>query len=289
MWGCALLLTGDLAEARRQATEAMAIADETGQPGLRALAHAFAADVADALGDHEEAALLTQALSELGQQAGWPDAMLWYVSGMAMRWTFEGQPEVFAAVATQTIIQYPRLVVGQACRALALALTGESEELAGLLSRLPAFLPGVPVDFTWLCTHAFFALAQGFGVEDPEAAAATYERLRPYRSLHAAGGISLYLGPVEMALAVAARVMGDLDGAVAHHEAAAATIVACGAARARALNGYQWAVTLLARDHAGDRRRALGMAEETLAYCRAKGYATFTGLTEEVLAAIGTA
>jgi class 3 adenylate cyclase len=40
------------------------------------------------------------------------------------------------------------------------------------------------------------------------------------------------------------------------HEAAAATIETCGAARARALNGYQWAVTLLARDAPGDRRRA---------------------------------
>ena len=48
-----------------------------------------------------------------------------------------------------------------------------------------------------------------------------------------------------MALAIAARVMGDIESALAHHEAAAATIEACGAARARALNGYQWAGTLL--------------------------------------------
>jgi hypothetical protein len=85
-------------------------------------------------------------------------------------------------------------------------------------------------------------------------------------------------------LAVLARVLGDVDGALAHHKAAAATIETNGAARARTLNGYQWARTLLARNAPGDRHRALATAEETLRYCREKGYTTFVTKTEELLA-----
>lgn len=84
------------------------------------------------------------------------------------------------------------------------------------------------------------------------------------------------------------RAAGDADVALAHHQAAAAVIDACGAARARALNGYQWARTLLARDAPGNRQRALAMAEETLGYCRAKGYTTFVTKTEELLAKLLT-
>jgi hypothetical protein len=36
----------------------------------------------------------------------------------------------------------------------------------------------------------------------------------------------------------------------------------------------------------GDRQRAIDTAEETLAYCRAKGYATFVTKTEELLATL---
>jgi class 3 adenylate cyclase len=274
------LLIGDLDDVRRSTAEAMAIADETGQPALRSLAHFAHAGAVDAVGDHGEAERLTQAALDLGQQAAMPDATMWHGARMWLHWTFEGQPEIAAAAAAEGFAEYPRLA-WEGAWALDLALIGRGEELAGFLARLPAVLPG----YFWLMTQSCFAAAQGFGVENPEAAAASYELLLPYRALHAAYGIG-YIGPVEMALAVAARVLGDTDGALAHHEAAAATIEACGAARARALNGYQWARTLLARDAPGDRQRATEMAEETLAYCRVKGYTTFVEKTEELLASI---
>jgi hypothetical protein len=274
----------DDGQGRRRTAEGMAIADETGQPGLRSLASFYHAAAVDALGDHHEAARLTQAAFDLGQEAGYADALNWYGARMWLHWTFEGQAEVAAAGAAMGFAEYPRLVIWQAAWALDLALTGQSAELASLLTGIPS-APPIPMDVLWLATHSFFAAAQGFGVEHPGAAAAVYDRLLPYRTLHAAYGIG-YLGPVEMALAVLARVLGDIDGALAHHQAAAATIEACGAARARAFNGYQWAATLLARDGPGDRQRATEMVEETLLYCRTKGYATFTGKAEELLATI---
>jgi hypothetical protein len=277
----ALLLTGDLGEARRRGMEAMAIADESGEPGLRLVAHSYYAGAVDALGDHDEAERLTQAIIELGQEAGWPDAVMWYGGRMRLHWTFGGQPEVAAAMAAAAFAAFPKLVNLHAAWALELALTGRDEELADSLAGLSAVLDGVPVDLFWPITHFYFAVALGFGVEDREAAAALYDLLLPYRHLHGAYGIG-YMGPIEVALAVAARVRGDPDAALAHHEAAAAIIEACGATRARALNGYQWVVTLLARDAPGDRQQAAELRGQTLEWCRARGYLTFERKLEEL-------
>jgi DNA-binding SARP family transcriptional activator len=280
-----LIGAGALAEARRRAAEAMDIADDSGQPGLRSLVHSYYATPVDALGDHEEAGRLTQVGFELGQAAGLPDAMLFYAGRMLEHWVFEGQLETLITVTTQIVAQRPRVIFGRSISALGFALSGRDEELEDFLAGLPFFLPTVPRDMFWLANHYLCAAAMGFGVEDPEAAAALYDLLLPYRSLHAAFSVG-YLGPNEVPLAVLARVLGDPGAALGHHEAAAATIEACGAARARALNGYQWARTLLARDAPGDRGRAVEMAEETLAYCRTKGYTTFVTKTEELLATI---
>jgi class 3 adenylate cyclase/tetratricopeptide (TPR) repeat protein len=277
----ALLEAGDLRGAHRQVSEAMAIADETGQPGLRSLAHSYYAAALDVLGEHDEGARLTQAAFDLGQQAAMPDAANFYGAAMWVHWIYEDQLEVAAVVASQAFTEYPTLVAWQGAWALARVLAGRGEEVADVLARVPA----VPVDMFWLITQAFFAAAQGFGVEKPETARPAYELLLPYRSLHAAYGIG-YLGPIEMVLGILARVLGDTDRAVAHHEAAAAIIEACGAARARAFNGYQWGRALLARDAPGDRKRATDLLEETLAYCRAKGYTTFVSKAEELLATV---
>ena len=279
VWAYALLEAGDLRGAHRQVSEAMVIADETGQPGLRSLVHSYYAATVDVLGEHDEGARLTQAAFDLGQQAAMPDAANFYGAAMWVHWIYEDQLEVAAVVATQAFTEYPTLVAWQGAWALARVLAGRDEEVADVLARVPA----VPVDLFWVITQSFFAAAQGFGVEKPETAGRAYELLLPYRSMHAAYGIG-YLGPVEMVLGILARVLGDTDSALAHHEAAAATIEACGAARARAFNGYQWAVTLLARDAPGDRRRGIEMAQETLAYCRTKGYTTFVRKAEELLA-----
>jgi hypothetical protein len=142
------------------------------------------------------------------------------------------------------------------------------------------------MDFLWLYAPFTFAFAMGFGMEDPAAAAAINERLLPYRSLHAAAGCCSYFSPIEVALAITARAMGDLEASLAHHEAAAAIIETCGAARARALNDYQQARTLLVRDASGDRERAAEILEETLAYCRSRGYGFFVAKCEELLATI---
>jgi len=263
----------------------MDIADETGQPGLRSLAHFLGASAIDALGDHEAAAGLTQFGFELGQQAGWPDAAQWYSARMWLHLAFEGQQEVASAVAAEACAQYPQVIAWQGAWSLCLAFSSQNQQLSRLLAGLPAVLPTIPVDLFWLTAHGCFATAHGFGFQGPAAATVAYPLLLPYRSLHVTWGVG-YLGPVEGALALLARQMGANETAIAHHEAAALTIDNCEAARARALNGYQWARTLLSRNAPGDRRRAIEIAHATLDYCRLKGYATFVDKTEELLTTI---
>jgi len=276
---------GALVEARQQMAETMAIADDTGRPGLRSLTAFFYAAAIDALGEHQDALRLTQAAFELGQQAAWPDAMVFYAGRMVEHWLYEGPLDMAVTIGRQVAAQNPGLWLGQSAAALALAIGGQDDELADFLGKLAAVLPTISVGPYWLAAHFLLAAAQGFGTEDRQSAAALYDLLMPYRALHAAFGAS-YLGPIEVPLAVGARVKGDIEAALVHHEAAAVTIDACGAARARALNGYQWARTLLARGAPGDRQRAREIAEETLAYCTTKGYATFVTKTEELLAAM---
>jgi hypothetical protein len=265
-------------------TEALAIAEESGQPGLRSRSMFDFAGTLDALGHHDEAARLTQEAFELGQQAGWTDALQFYGGRMGVHWIFESQADTVVAMAGQAAARSPRLVAWRAATALGLALAGRHDELAAFLSDLPGLLDQIPVDHFWLPAHFLFAMALGFGPAGVAGAGELYELLLPYRDLHASYGIG-YWGPVEVALAVAARVMGDVDTALAHHERAAAAIEACGAARPVALNGCQRVATLLARDAPGDRERALELADATLAYCNTKGYTTFVARTEELIAA----
>jgi hypothetical protein len=286
-WVAALFQAGSLRQAREATSEAMAIGEETGHPGLRSTLQTMHAAAIDALGEHVKAAQLTQAAFELGQAAGHPDAPMWYGGRMILHWTYEGQADLGATVGAQASSDYPRMMVLRSGWVLDRALTGHTEDVADAFAGLSDTLSAASVDMFWVATHFQFAVAMGFGVEDRAAAVLLYDRLLPYRTLHAAYNIG-YWGPVEIALGVLARVLGDTDLALAHHEAAAAVIEGCGAARARALNGYQWALTLHARGTLGERQRGHQLLEETLTYARAQGYATFEEKAEQALAELGS-
>jgi hypothetical protein len=221
------------------------------QPGLRCIAHAFYGGILDALGEHEEAQRITEGVAEFGQQAGWVDAVLWYFGMMFLPWLFAGQSEILAALTPHVLAEYPRVALLQLALDPALrAVNGDGdEELADFLAKVPSVLPTVPMDFLWLYAPFTFAFAMGFGMEDSAAAAAINERLLPYRSLHGAAGCCSYFSPIEVALAITARAMGDLD-----------------------------------TDAPGDRQQAAALLQETLEYSRTKGYTFFVEKCEELLA-----
>ena len=285
--GHALFLTGELDRALPLAGEGMAIADETGEPGLRCIAHCFYGAALEAVGEHDEGRRLIDAFPGLGLQAGWPDVMVWYLPPMAVDAIWRGRKDVLEGLPgllPALVAEYPAfsVLIHVVEPFFLAALDHRAEELAVCLAAVPPFLPALPVDWLWLLGQSFLTLGMSFGVEDRTAAALVYENLLPYRSLHGAGGCTVYLFPIEAALAITARVMGDPDKALAHHEAAATAIEACGGARARALNGYQWARTLLARNAPGDRRQATALLQETLEYSRTKGYTFLVEKCEEL-------
>jgi hypothetical protein len=287
LWAAVQHAAGHLNAARNSSTAAVVIAEETGHPGLQAIVQMFHAAALDALGDHAEAAALTQSAAHLGQEAGFPDALMWYAARMSLHWLWEGQPHLAADLAAQGLAEYPRMVGWYATQMVGQALAGRTAELADSCGRLNEILDILPVDVNWIASHFAAAVAMGFGVYDATAASTLYDRLLPYRDLHGTYLIG-YAAPVEVALGVLARVLGNADTAVAHHDAAAATIQAVGAPpRAQTLNGYLHAQALLARGHPGDIGRAILLLHDTSALARLKGYATFEQHAVQALAAVG--
>lgn len=218
---------------------------------------------------------------QLGQQTGNPDALMWYGGQMCLRTLFEDQLDVATAISGQAITQFPRMAIWQGAHAVGLALGGRTEEVEGVLAGLPARLDDATQDWFWICALLFFGIALAHA-DDREATVAVYDRLLTYRDLHGSYIIG-YVGPVEVALGALAGRLGRLDLAVDHHSRAAGTIDRIGAARARAMNGYYWAVALLARGSTGDRERAHQLLRETVAYCRDRGYAAYQRLAEHLL------
>jgi hypothetical protein len=134
----------------------------------------------------------------------------------------------------------------------------------------------------WLVSHFYTAIALRSGTPDRALARTIYERLLPYRTLHATYGLG-YLGPVETALGACARTLGDVHAADTHHDAAAKSIERSGAVRARALNGYLWAVALLDHDTPEARGRAVELLNDTRKACEARGYATLQQKVDQLL------
>jgi class 3 adenylate cyclase len=274
---------GKLAESRRMSAEALTIADDTAQPSLRAYARFLHGATIDALGEHGEGATLAQSALDLGQEAGMPDALMWYAGRMWLHWTFEGQAETAAAVAAQAYAEYPLMVGWQAGRAFSLSLAGRDDELTPVIASLADILPGAVVDMFWLVSHFYTALVLSARNEDQALARLIYERLLPYRPLHATYLVG-YLGPVEIALGACARILGNIDTALAHHDAAAAMIEACGATRARALNSYLWALAFLDDSTPEARDRGVELLHEAQKQSETYGYATLQHAVERALA-----
>jgi hypothetical protein len=212
-----------------------------------------------------------------------PDALMWYAGRMWLHWTFEGQAAAASAVAAQAYAEYPLMAGWITARALTLRLAGHDDELTEVTAGLPDILSTAMFDMFWLVSHFYTATALRSGARDRALAQMIYERLLPYRTLHATYGIG-YLGPVETALGACARTLGDVHAADAHHDAAAAAIERCGAVRARALNGYLWALALLDHDTPEARGRALELLNETRKASEAHGYVTLQQQADHLLA-----
>jgi hypothetical protein len=110
--------------------------------------------------------------------------MVFYAARMIEHWLYEGPLDTAVIVSGQIIAQNPKLVLARGTRAVAFALAGQDEELAGVLAEFRPMLGRVPKDHFWLSTLFLFSVAQGFGLEDPKSAGDLYRLLHPYGALH---------------------------------------------------------------------------------------------------------
>jgi tetratricopeptide (TPR) repeat protein len=141
----------------------------------------------------------------------------------------------------------------------------------------------MPKDTTWLGAMAMLAeVCAELG--DAERASTLYERLLPFRELHAAVGIGAFtLGSIERFLALLSFARGDYETAISHFEAA---LKSNGRASARLFVAYtkhDYSRLLRRRDEYGDRERADALLESSAESARACGSTCLQRRIEQTL------
>jgi len=122
----------------------------------------------------------------------------------------------------------PSIVAWHAAMALAAAAAGDRDRAAAEFDIAAADdFAALALDYTWTGAMASLCSAAAM-IDDADRAAATLHRLRPY-----AGRLSWVgtctLGPIDLALAVAARASGDTEAAGGWFESASNTCIRLGA------------------------------------------------------------
>ena len=148
--------------------------------------------------------------------------------------------------------------------ALCLAELGRRDEAAAELERLAGDdFASLPRDGGWMATMVLLTEVCVF-LRDRDRAAALYRLLVPYAARNATLDVHVCYGSVAHYLGMLAETMGDHDRAAADYEAALQFNLEMGASVWVAHTRYHYAVTLLARNHPGDRDKAAALAAAAL-------------------------
>jgi DNA-binding CsgD family transcriptional regulator/tetratricopeptide (TPR) repeat protein len=146
---------------------------------------------------------------------------------------------------------------------------GEREQAAAWLDRLRPRLADLPRDLLWLPVLVMVGEA-GARLGDLAVAERCYELLVPHRACHA-NAVTAVQGSASRVLGVITHALGDLDAADRHLTEAAGLEEHTGALPLLALVRLDHAHALAARGRAGDRDRALAMAEQAGSAARRLG------------------
>jgi ATP/maltotriose-dependent transcriptional regulator MalT len=173
-------------------------------------------------------------------------------------------------------------------RALLLLDAGDREGAAAEHRRLS---PAGSWDPPWFLARVGFAMrvlvAAGLG--DVEEVAVVHDRLAGERGRHVTGvgGTAVYLGPVELYLGIAARVLGRLDAAAADLAHAAAVADRSGARPYAVEARCELGAALAQRAGPGDLDRARAELAACLAAAEELGMAPFARRAGRLLAGLG--
>lgn len=163
------------------------------------------------------------------------------------------------------------LPVATASTSLFWARLGDREQAAAWLDRFRPRLADLPRDLLWLPVLVMAGEAAA-KLGDLGVAGHCYELLVPHRGCHA-NAMTAAQGTVSRALGVIAHARGDLDAADRHLTEATALEERAGVLPFLALARLDHAHLLAARGRAGDRDRALALAEQAGSAARRLGLA----------------
>jgi len=264
---------------------AVRVADEVGEPGLRWMATAFDTCRVALTGNLE--AVERQAIEafELGQQSGQPDAAEWFGAHLMTVRLDQGRfGEVIDAMLAYCKM-YPDAPTWKATTALGLLDLGRTEEAATLLDEVATDgFAAVPYDYFWtvtVCNAAQVAVALGRRAD----AEVAFHLLAPYADRLSNFGI----GPMSAVARVLGQIdtlLGRFDKAGPRFEQAVELHQGLGHDQYAAYSRLDWAAMLLQRDGDGDRGRARDLATHALEMSQRRGYAKAERLAREVLAAV---
>jgi hypothetical protein len=220
-------------------------------------------------GDFAGAEPALEACFELGVEVGDADALAYYGSQLfALRW-MQGRGEEVLDAAFDTAAS-PTLTPGNhaftAAAACLAAEAGDEVRAWAALDRLHAGgIAAIPPSSAWLATLAI-AMEAAHLLGDEKTAVEVAARLAPYGGLPVMGSIAVVcLGSCHRALGLAARVLGDLDGAASELSAAVVHSERLGNRPMAAMSRADLAGVLLDRDAPGDRDLAVDHLREAVA------------------------
>jgi class 3 adenylate cyclase len=262
---------GEFARADAANERAQAIAEQTRQPRHRWTAGYAAAELRCMRGELEAAERLAEQALQIGQDAGEPDAAMFYGATIATIRFYQGRAAEVIGLIEQTAANYPGLPAWEAALGRAYCFTERRTEAAEVLARAAAkrfeHVRYDPARISTLALYADVAAETG----SVEAAAMLYGLLEPYADQFVWNGVGGY-GHARMYLALLATTLGR------HEQADAQFGFACDFHHEHGLRLWEarselgWAEALADR---GERERAREHAARAVELARQHGYGAF--------------
>jgi tetratricopeptide (TPR) repeat protein len=247
------------------------LADELRQPGHEWHARSHRTMVALMEGRFAAAEPLIRETRLVGERAeGWNAAVSERLQLFTLRHA-QGRLSELETLLARSVHEFPALLRFRCALAHAYAAIGNQQAARAALDDVLARDPEHHyVDAEWLFTMCLLPDVCR-ALDDTEAAATVYRLLLPWADLYAEAPVEASFGAVARALGVAATVLGDLDSATQHLEAAVETERRMRARPWIALAQHDLGAALLARAGRGDHAEAVSLLGEAAREFQALG------------------
>jgi hypothetical protein len=252
--------------------EMQAIASGIGEPALLWQARYALALRTLLHGDAERGDRLAADAYEMGESAGQPDALMYYMAQVDMSLWMQGRLHEVTDALRESMIEHPGVPGFRAALTRALAHGGQFDEAAELLGEAREKLFGdIPEDLIW--AHGITTYAESAVLLDDVASAGILaDLLTPYADQVSFTGANCN-GHISHHLGALATVLGSYEEAEDCFDTASRWNAAADAPHLGCLTDVRWASMLLRRRLPGDVQRAETLLDQAGGLARAKGFA----------------